>query len=543
MPERVSRVVNGRVWTGDAARPWAEAVALDGDRIHLVGATADVRAYKAKGIEIDAGGGLVVPGFIDSHLHLIAGGFRLTSVQLRDANSRVDLAGRLAAFARTLPRGTWITGGDWDHQRWGGELPSREWIDYATPEHPVWISRFDGHMGLANTVALYRAGVTAATSDISGGEIVRDRLGAPTGLFRDNATTLITRAIPDPSPAHEDAALVAAMRYLVSCGVTSVHHMGSIPPGASWEELAVFQRAHARRALSVRIYATVPLDSWARLSKQIQLRSFGGPDGRGDEWLRVGALKGFVDGSLGSHTAAFHDPYSDAPGDCGLLVNDVAQLREWMTMADRAGLQLAIHAIGDRANTLLLDLFDDVRSRNGSRDRRGRVEHAQHLRPADVPRFRELGVIASMQPSHAIDDGRWAERVIGVERSQYSYPWKSLLDAGATIAFGSDWFVAPPTPLEGIAAAVTRQRIGHADPDGWIPSQRIALSQALLAYTSNGAYASFEENVKGRISPGFLADLVVLDRDLFPNVDEAAATRITATIVGGRLMFPRTIDA
>jgi predicted amidohydrolase YtcJ len=512
-------------------------VATRGDRILAVGATVDVRARAGRATEIDARGGLVTPGFIDAHLHLIAGGFRLMSVDLRDVHSRDELAARLREFAATRPPGTWITGGDWDHERWGGALPAREWIDDATPRHPVWITRLDGHMALANSRALAIAGVSRATPDLDGGVIVREAAGEPTGLFRDNAMTLVARAMPAPSATDEDDALMRAMRYVAAQGVTSAHHMGSIPPGETWHELEIFRRARDRGLLRTRIHTTVPLDTWARLRDTIAGRDLGGDDGRGDAWLRIGSLKSFVDGSLGSHTAAFHDPYTDATADRGLLVADPADLREWMIAADRAGLQLATHAIGDRANTLLLDLAAAVANTNGPRDRRFRVEHAQHLRAADIPRFAALHVIASMQPYHAIDDGRWAERVIGPARACLSYAWRALLEAGTRIAFGSDWFVAPPTPLEGLQAAVTRQTLDGAHPDGWVPGQCISLQAALEAYTVNAAYAAFEEREKGRIAPGLLADLVVLDRDLFAGpAAELACARVVATVVGGRLM-------
>jgi predicted amidohydrolase YtcJ len=530
-------VVNARVWTGDRAQPRAEAVATRGDRILAVGSMADVRAQAGPATEIDARGGLVTPGFIDAHLHLVAGGFRLMSVDLRDVSTRDELVARLRDFAATRPPGTWITGGDWDHERWGGALPAREWIDNATPQHPVWISRLDGHMALANSRALAIAGVSRATADLDGGVIVRDAGGEPTGLLRDNAMTLVTRAIPTPSEADEDEALARAMRYVAAQGVTSVHHMGSIPPDETWHELEIFRRARDRGLLRTRIHTTVPLDTWARLRDTIAARDLGGDDGRGDAWLRIGSLKSFVDGSLGSHTAAFHDPYTDAPADRGLLVADVDDLRRWMIGADRAGLQLATHAIGDRANTLLLDLAADVKAANGPRDRRFRIEHAQHLRAMDIPRFAALDVIASMQPYHAIDDGRWADRVIGAARTRTSYAWRALLDAGTRVAFGSDWFVAPPTPLEGLYAAVTRQTLDGAHPDGWVPRQCISLQAALEAYTVQAAYAAFEEHQKGRLAPGLLADLAILDRDLFAIPPSGiASTRIVATIVGGVVM-------
>jgi predicted amidohydrolase YtcJ len=431
----------------------------------------------------------------------------------------------------TVPAGTWITGGDWDHTLWGGELPRRDWIDAATPDHPVWVNRLDGHMALANSAALRAAGVTRTVSNVAGGEIVRDPRGELTGLLKDNAMALVADKVPPPPPELQDRALDAAMKHVAAQGVTTVHHMGT------WSDLDVFARAWRAGRLATRVYAAVPLDSWARLQEAVAQTAYG-PDGRGDAWLGVGALKGFVDGSLGSHTAAFEEPFTDAPKDRGLFVNTPEDLYAWISGADKAGLHVVVHAIGDRANATLLDIFDRVIRENGPRDRRFRIEHAQHLAPADIARFAALGVIASMQPYHAIDDGRWAAKVIGPERIKTTYAFRSLLDTKSTIAFGSDWFVAPPTPLEGIYAAVTRRTLDDANPSGWVPEQKISVEEALVAYTRAGAYASFDEKQKGTITPGMLADLTVIDRDLRAiQPEDIRAARITRTIVGGRTVY------
>ncbi|MHB0949168.1 MAG: amidohydrolase [Gemmatimonadaceae bacterium] len=522
-------VVNAQVWTGDPRRPWATALAVSGDRLVAVGSTAEVRKLVRPGTRVvDGAGRLVVPGFVDAHVHFLEGGFRLSSVQLRDAKTPAEFTARIRDFAATVPNGTWIVGGDWDHEQWGGTLPTRHWIDSVTPEHPVWVNRLDGHMALANSLALRLAGVTRATADVAGGTILRDADGEPAGVLKDNAMGLVWKVVPDAPAALGDRALDAAMGYVAAQGVTSVHHMGS------WGDLAVFERAHHAGRLRTRIYASVPLGSWERLRDTVAAR------GRGDAWLHIGGLKGFVDGSLGSHTAAMLAPFTDAPTDSGFFVTPPAELEAWTRGADAAELQVNVHAIGDRAIRTQLDIFERVAREHGARDRRFRIEHAQHIAPADVARFGALGVVPSMQPYHAIDDGRWADRVIGAERAKGTYAFRSLLDSGARLAFGSDWFVAPPTPLEGIYAAATRATLDGRHPGGWVPEQKITVEEALRAYTTGGAYAEFAEGEKGMLRTGMLADFAMIDRDItrIPPAQVREAT-VLLTVVGGQVVFER----
>lgn len=520
-------VTNAKIWTGDAQRPWAEALAVDGGKIVAVGSNADIQAAGAPQRSIDARGRLIVPGFIDSHLHFIDAGRQLDSVQLRDVRTREELAARVQAFAATLPPGAWITGGGWDSSNWGGEFPTREWIDAVTGDRPAWLSRVDGHMGLANTTALKAAGVDRNTKDIPGGEILRDADGNPTGALKDNAMALIDRVVPAPSAELRERALNAAMKYVNAQGVTSVHNMGS------FEDLDTFKHGAQAGTLTVRFYAVVPLAEWTRLRDQIQ----GGL--KSDEWIRVGGLKGFVDGSLGSRTAAFLEPFEGTSDERGLFLNTPDDMYTWISGADKAGLQVMVHAIGDRANRTLLDIYERVAKENGPRDRRFRIEHAQHLAPDDIPRFAALNVTASMQPYHTIDDGRWAERYVGT-RIATMYAYRDLLDQGARLAFGSDWFVAPPTPLDGIYGAVTRRTLDEKNPDGWVPAQKISVEEAVRAYTSGAAHASFDEASKGTLAPGYLGDFVVLDRDVFAiPPEQIREARVDMTIVGGRVVYER----
>jgi predicted amidohydrolase YtcJ len=532
-PRAQLALINGRIWTGDKSKPWAEAVASRDERIIAVGTTDEIKGLvDEKTRVIDLGGKLALPGFIDDHTHFVEGGSHLLSVDLRDASTPEEFSRRIKDHAAKLPHGRWITGGDWDHERWpGGPLPTRELCDRYTQDNPVFVTRLDGHMGLANSVALRMAGITKETKDPPGGTIVRDANGEPTGILKDDAQSLIYKVIPEASEAERDDALKAALAEAARLGVTSIQ---DITP---WQGYAAYSKFRDSGRLTVRVYARTPMSQWKRQADAVARQ------GVGDDWLRLGGLKAFMDGSLGSTTALFFEPFTDAPNTSGLMVDDnipEGKLKQNIKDADKAGLQCSVHAIGDKANNILLNYFEAVEKENGPRDRRFRIEHAQHLLPGDIPRFAKLGVIASMQPYHAIDDGRWAEKRIGPTRIKTTYAFRSLLDSGASLTFGSDWFVAPLSPILGIHGAVTRQTIDGKNPDGWVPEQKVSVEEAVRAYTQSAAYAEFSEKQKGSLEAGKLADIVVLSQDIFRiNPNEIQKTSVVYTIVGGRIVFEK----
>jgi predicted amidohydrolase YtcJ len=526
---------NGRIWTGDGRTGGASALAVRAGRVAAVGAAQDVAALVGRGTrEVDLDGRALLPGFVDSHTHFLAGGLKLAVVSLRDADGQDELTVRIADAAARLAPGEWITGGDWDHERWGGELPRASWIDSVSQANPVFVSRLDLHMGLANALALKAGGITRDTPDPPGGTIERDpATGEPTGVLKDRAMELVGRRIPPPSDAELDRGLAAAAQHALSLGVTQVHDMGPFGE-VSWRHLDTYRRAHTTGRLPLRVYCAVPLETWETLRDHVA------DVGWGDDRLWWGGLKGFVDGSLGSSTAWFHEPYLDARHGCGITVTDPAVLRERILGADAAGLHVIVHAIGDRANDWLLDVYGEAARQNGGSGRRFRIEHAQHLSVGAARRFGSQGVIASVQPYHLVDDGRWAEKRIGARRARTTYAFRDLLNAGATVAFGSDWTVAPLNPLPAVAAAVDRRTWDGSHPNGWAPEQKLSLEESLVAHTRSAAYAGWMEEVTGSLVPGAYADLVVLSGDPFtvPS-EEIAGLRVEETYVEGELVYQR----
>ena len=526
-------IMNATVWTGDARQPDASAVAIVGDRIVEVGTSREIDRWRAAATTVvDAEGRRVLPGFNDAHVHLIDGGTALDNVNLKDAETPAEFARRIGERAKTKP-GEWILGGEWDDQRWSpAELPTRHLVDDVTSATPVFVTRYDGHMALANSTALGRAGITESTPDPPGGAIVRDANGFPTGVLKDAAMEFVARVIPKMTPDQRLAVVKRALRYAASVGVTSLQDMNP-----SYDDIAVYAELANRNELTARIYAA-PLElGWYDQAKLGVHRSFG------SSWLRIGAVKGYADGSLGSTTAYFFQPYTDAPQTRGLLSDEmqpINDMRVRLMAADHAGLQLCMHAIGDAGISAILDLYGDVIRANGERDRRLRIEHAQHIAPKDFDRFAAMKVIASVQPYHAIDDGRWAERRIGPDRIKTTYPFRTLIDKGVRLALGTDWTVAPLNPMLTLYAATTRATLDGKHPDGWVPEQKISIVEAVRAYTSGSAFAEFQDAVKGTIVRGKVADLVILSDDVF-SIPAARLkdVQVLTTVVGGKVVHQR----
>jgi predicted amidohydrolase YtcJ len=530
--------VNGKVWTVDAAKPEAQAIAVWRGRILKVGTDAEVKALAGPNTKvIDLGGRRVVPGFYDSHAHFLGGGQQLSRVDLKDAKDEAEFGRRLAEFDRKTPRDRWLVGGNWDHDRtFGGKLPTAAVVDKYVKDRPVFVRRYDGHMALANSVALKLAGVTPETKDVPGGVV--DRLAdgkTPSGVLRDNAMGLVSRLIPEPNEEEILEAVLAAQKHAAELGVTSVQDMDGSSAETRRRLFRVLQRLAREGKLTCRIDLRWPIALHRELAAAGVAADFG------NDFVRVGGVKGFMDGSLGSSTAKMFEPYESDAASTGVYVTEPDVMRALVRSADAAGLNVCVHAIGDRANAVLLDVFAEVADKNGPRDRRFRIEHVQHLRPADYPRFKQLGVVASMQPYHVIDDGRWAEGRIGKNRCSSSYAYRSLLDAGAKLAFGSDWPVAPLDPMPGLDAAVNRRTLDGKHPNGWFPEQRITAAEAVEAYTLGSAYGALQEKDRGSIAAGKLADFVVLSRDVLDSEarDAIAETKAVLTVVGGRVVHER----
>ena len=538
---------NATLWTGVGAGTEPGAVALLHGRIVAVGSDSEVEEWIGADTEVlDLDAAMVVPGFIDNHVHFSSAARLLLGANLLDVDDEASLIAAVRAADARLPQGAWLTGGDWSaYQRWpqGAERPlegdiklfepHRSMVDDITASRPMLLSRFDRQAWFANSAALTAAGIADDEPDPADGKFGRDGDGRLTGMLWGTAAAAVRTVMPEPAHAQRVAETHAALDRIRENGVTTVHDMSPS------YQLRIYQELLARQELTVRVHYR-PMISDYRSLADVGVRS-----GFGNPWIRLGAVKGHIDGIMGNSSALFHEPYAHQPDSRGRL-RDVmfpeGNLQRLMNEADAAGLQITVHAIGDAANEMLLDMVEEMVDVNGVRDRRFRVVHAQVLHPRDIPRFNELDLIAEVQPFHAIDDMRWMAQRIG-ERAQGAYNFKSLLDSGATLSFGSDWPGTnaawyPISPLLGIYAATTRKTVNGSPDGGWYPEERIGVEDALRAYTVNNAFAGYEENDKGTLEVGKLADITVLDRDLLSiPTDEIKEVRVLYTIVDGRIVF------
>ena len=528
--QRKKAFINGKIYTANKAQPFAEAVITWMNKIVFVGNNYDANNLIDEYTEVfDLNGKLMLPGFIDNHTHFIIGGFNLLGLDLRNTKSTGEFIAALKYYS-ALNNGKWITGGNWDHESWeSNQLPTKYMIDEFTQNTPVFIERLDKHMGLANSLALKIAGITKDTPNPDGGLIEKHPVtGEPTGIIKDNAMPLIYSKIPPPS---EDEMYNSGLNALAEArrnGITSIQDI------TYKDDLVIYQKLDKNDKLTCRIYTRLPIASFNDLIQTGVLFNFG------SEKIKIGSLKAFSDGSLGSSTAWFFEPYLNDNNNFG-LPNDIVTnglLEKWAINADNNKLQLCIHAIGDKANSFIIDLFENIVKINPVWDRRFRIEHAQHIKQDDISRLARLNVVISAQPYHLIDDGSWADMKIGANRIKEAYSFKSFIDAGIKLCFGSDWTVAPLNAILGIYAAVTRRTLDGKNNGGWIPEQKITVEDAIKCYTINNAYAAFEENSKGSIEPGKLADLVVLNQDiLLIKPEEIKDVKVVMTVFDGEIVY------
>ena len=522
---------NGVVWTADQKIPSATAMVLNEGVFLFVGEDKEALSMATDRTEvIDLQGNFVTPGFIDNHVHFISGGLQLSRVNLNDVLSKKEFQARIIEFDRVLPKSSWILGGNWDHELWGGIYPDKSWIDEVVSDRPVFLDRLDGHMALANTKAMNLAGINSSTLDPPGGVIIRNQNSDPTGVLKDLAMDLVQTIIPEESSEEMDRALDRAMDYALSLGITQVHDMGS------WTDLETYRRNHSKENLKIRIKIYPWYTNWKNIIKYVQ------DYGPGDDWLRWNGIKGMMDGSLGSRTAWMHKPYlhnhnnkEKLPTLGVITIKDTTDFKYLLRETDNAGIQHAVHAIGDRANDWIINQFKDIANEHGSRDRRSRIEHSQHLSENAIREFASQNIIPSMQPYHLFDDGSWAHKRIGYDLLSRTYIFNTLIKSGANLTFGSDWTVAPLNPATGIFAAVTRKTRDGKNEDGWFPNEKISVEDALRCYTINNAYAAFWEKTTGSITVGKNADFIVHSMNYFDiDPEMILESKILRTVVGGK---------
>jgi predicted amidohydrolase YtcJ len=532
-PHTTTYYLHGRIYTNDPKQPWAEALAVRDEKIFCIGSISQIM-LDCGGAEshdvVQLKGQFVMPGFNDAHVHIGGAGRDKLNVQLNGATSIADVQKLIKAAADHHKAGEWILGSGWDQTRWPDQkFPSRLDLDQAAPDNPVYLDHVSGHIAVVNSLALKHAEITAETPNPPGGEIERFADSEATGVLKENAKEMVTQRIPDPPDAERQKGIELVFEELASNGVTSVQDF------SAWEDYLAYIQLKQDKKLTVRITEWLPFT--ASTDDLQNMRSEGGTT---DPWLRTGALKGFLDGALGTRTAALLAPYSDDPSTSGIVTIDPEKLKSMAIVRDRLGFQLAFHAIGDKANRTALDTFESILRVNPPRDRRDRIEHAQVVAPEDVPRFGELKVIASMQPAHELNDMRWAGQRLGPERSKGAYAWNSLQKAGAKLAFGTDYHVEPIDPRRGLYACVTRAGLDGTPPGGWIPDEKLPLANCILAYTSGSAYAEFMEGKKGELKVGEFADFVVLSEDLTKIAPtQILKTEVLRTVVGGRTVYQK----
>jgi len=527
--------LHGRIYTNDPKQPWAAAMAVTGDKIRCIGTLEHILldcGGSEPGVEtIQLQGRFLMPGFNDAHTHLGEGGADLLAVRLNGATSIEEVQRRLAEAVAQHKEGEWITGSGWDHTLWPDKkFPNKQQLDAVAPKNPVLLTHISGHVAVANSLALKKAEITSETPNPGGGEIERDANGDATGMLKEGpAKQLVEVRIPDLSPEQMRRGVDLVLEDAAKNGVTSAQDY------SPWEYFQVYKLLKEQKKLTLRI------TEWLTFNLPVaQLQNMRAQGGTTDPWLRTGALKAFTDGALGSRTAAMLAPYSDDPSTSGILINDPEKLRAMAIERDKAGFQLAFHAIGDRANRVALDVFEAVVKANGQRDRRDRIEHAQVVSREDFPRFAQWKVIASMQPSHETNDMRWAEQRVGPERAKGTYAWATMQKNGARLAFGTDFDVEPINPMRGLYACVTRELPDGGPKGGWQPQEKISLEDCILAYTTGSAYAEFEEGKKGELKEGEYADFIVLSNDLTKvPPSEYLKTQVLRTIVGGRVVYEK----
>ena len=547
MPKADVIFAHGNVYTGVAvvssfrAMKRAEAIAVRGDRIEAVGENAEI--LKLRGPEtqvVELGGKFVMPGFNDAHLHLADAGFQRLTVNLVGVKSLEEFRERIRAKVEAAEPGDWILGGGWDETLWPVKVPPTRWdLDEVTTDHPVFVTRVDGHIAVANTRALQLASITIASRDPKGGKIDRDTTGQPNGILRERAREAVVAVLPQPTHDKRRQALEAAIADLAQNGITSAQDNSDAGNSElSWEDFKILEEIENDGKLTARISEWLPFDDSLE-----QLETKRKEHSSSDNMLHTGMLKAFMDGSLGSHTAALLEPYADDPKNSGIPRYDQVKLNEMARDRVLDGFQVGFHAIGDKGVQMALDAFADAeraakekKAGDGPGDYRLRIEHAQVTTPMEIAKFKDLKVIASMQPCHLLTDMSWAEARVGPRRAAHSYAWAEFLKRGVTLAFGTDYPVEPVSPFRGLYAATTRQSLDGKKE--YFPEQKISMDQAIAAYTTGSAFAEFAEKDKGQIVPGMLADFVVLDRDITAVTPQKLfETKVLRTVVGGKTVY------